>query len=464
MTLAFHRLVALAACAAGVALAMAPTPAGLPAGLLPTAGIVVLCVGLWATAVLPEYLTAVLFCFLAVTVAGAAPEVVFAGFYSTAGWLVFGGLIIASAVQGTGLGARIATAAAAYFGRSYRGFLWRIVLTAALMGFLVPSNMSRVLVMLPIFLSIGERLGFGPGSNGRTGITLAVAAGSIYPSFGILTAAVPNVVLLGAAESIHGIEITYGEYFLAHFPVISVVNLLALPWLIAALFPAEVLPAPARTGGEPWTATERNLLLILVAALALWVTDHWHRVSPAWVALGAGILCLMPRVGCMPATSLTGKVNLGPWLFICGIIGMGSVVVHSGLGDLLADWLFTRLPMEPGRDFLNLAAMSAVGHDHQHGHHGPGGTRHCRHPGQGHQRRHGLAGGHRAAGADRQLVHGALPLRTAAYGGRGAHGRDAGGTSHPAAAGPDAAGVAGDVAAGFRLAAATWGTLPADRD
>ncbi len=361
MTLAFHRLVALAACAAGVALAMAPTPAGLPAGLLPTAGIVVLCVGLWATAVLPEYFTAVLFCFLAVTVAGAAPEVVFAGFYSTAGWLVFGGLIIASAVQGTGLGARIATAAAAYFGRSYRGFLWRIVLTAALMGFLVPSNMSRVLVMLPIFLSIGERLGFGPGSNGRTGITLAVAAGSIYPSFGILTAAVPNVVLLGAAESIHGIEITYGEYFLAHFPVISVVNLLALPWLIAALFPAEVLPAPARAGGEPWTAAERNLLLILVAALALWVTDHWHRVSPAWVALGAGILCLMPRVGCMPATSLTGKVNLGPWLFICGIIGMGSVVVHSGLGDLLADWLFTRLPMEPGRDFLNLAAMSAVG-------------------------------------------------------------------------------------------------------
>jgi len=355
------RLVALAACAAGLALAMAPAPAGLPAALLPTAGIVVLCIGLWATAALPEYLTAVIFCFLAVTVAGAEPEVVFAGFYSTAGWLVFGGLIIASAVQSTGLGARIATAAAGYFGGSYRGFLWRIVLTAALLGFLVPSNMSRVLVMLPIFLTIGERLGFGPGSNGRTGITLAVAAGSIYPSFGILTAAVPNVVLLGAAESLHGIEITYGEYFLTHFPVISVVNLLALPWLIAALFPADVQPAPARAGSEPWTAAERNLLLILAAALALWVTDHWHRVSPAWIALGAGLLCLMPRVGCMPATALTGKVNLGPWLFICGIIGLGSVVVHSGLGDLMAGWLLARLPMEPGRDFSNLAAMSAVG-------------------------------------------------------------------------------------------------------
>ena len=361
MRLSLQWPVASLACAAGAALALAPTPPGLPAGLLPAAGVVVVCVGLWATAVLPEYFTSVLFLFLAVTVAGASPEVVFAGFYSTAGWLVFGGLIVAASVQATGLGARIATAAVAYAGGSYRGFLWRIVLTAGLMGFIMPSNMGRVLVMLPIFLSMGERLGFGPGSNGRTGITLAVAAGSIFPSFGILTAAVPNVVLLGAAESIHGIEITYGEYFLAHFPVISVVNLLALPLLIAMLFPARLQPAPTSAGSAPWTAAERNLLLILMAALLFWVTDYWHRVSPAWVSLAAGILCLLPRVGCMPPTSLTGKVNLGPWLFICGIIGMGSVAVQSGLGDLLARWLLTLLPMEAGRDLLNLAAMSAMG-------------------------------------------------------------------------------------------------------
>ena len=360
-TLTPHRLAASAACVAGVALAVTPTPDGLPAGILPAAAVVVLCVGLWATAVVPEYLTSVIFFFLAVTVAGARPDVVFAGFYSTAGWLVFGGLIVAAAVQSTGLGVRIATATVAYFGRSYRGFLWRIVLTAALMGFIVPSNMSRVLVMLPIFLSIGERLGLGRGTNGRTGITLAVAAGSIFPSFGILTAAVPNVVLLGAAESIHGVEITYGEYFLVNFPVISIVNLLALPFLIAALFPSELQPAEAPPPAALWTAAERNLVLILAAALALWVTDHWHRVSPAWIGLGAGILCLLPRLGCMPATSLTGKVNLGPWLFICGIVGMGSVVVHSGLGDLVAGWLLAKVPMEPGRDLLNLAAMSAVG-------------------------------------------------------------------------------------------------------
>ena len=361
MNFAPQRVVASVACAAGLALALAPTPAGLSPGILPTAGVVVLCISLWATAVLPEYFTSIIFFFLAVTITGAAPEVVFAGFSSTAGWLVFGGLIIAASVQITGLGARIATAAVAYFGSSYRGLLCRIVLTAGLMGFIMPSNMGRVLVMLPIFLSMGERLGLGPGTRGRTGVTLAVAAGSIFPSFGILTAAVPNVVLLGAAESIHGIEITYGEYFLMHFPVISIINLLALPFLIAALFPSDLKPAGALETSVPWTAAERRLLLILLVALTLWVTDHWHRVSPAWIALGAGILCLLPRLGCMPPISLTGKVNLGPWLFICGIVGMGSVVVQSGLGDLLAGWLLAKLPMAPGHDLFNLAAMSAVG-------------------------------------------------------------------------------------------------------
>ena len=80
MTITPHRLVASAACVAGLALAVAPAPAGMPAEILPAAAVAVVCIGLWATAVIPEYLTAVIFCFLAVTVAGAPPDVVFAGF------------------------------------------------------------------------------------------------------------------------------------------------------------------------------------------------------------------------------------------------------------------------------------------------------------------------------------------------------------------------------------------------
>lgn len=342
---------------AGIGLFFLPASEGMAA----TASVVVFCIGLWATGIVPEYFASIIFFFLAVTVAGAPAGVVFSGFSSTAAWLVFGGLVIALAVQTTGLGARIATGAAGYFGRSYYSLLSRIVLTAAVMGFFMPSNMGRVLVMLPIFLSMGEKLGFERGSQGRMGITLAVAAGSIYPGFGILTASVPNVVLLGAAESIHGIRISYAEYFLMHFPVISVVSILALPLLIRFLFPAVPRPVPPESHVAAWSQEERSLLFILLATLGLWVTDTVHGLSPAWIAMGAAILCLLPGVGPLPPTALTQKVNLGPWLFISGIIGMGAVVAASGLGDAVGGWLFEHFALTPGSDFLNLAAVSAIG-------------------------------------------------------------------------------------------------------
>jgi len=355
------RILASAICLIGIGLCLVPTPAGLPAGITATAGVIVICIGLWATTVVPEYFTSIVFFFLAVTVGGAAPAVVFAGFSSTAVWLVFGGLVIALAVQTTGLGARIATSSVGYFGGSYYSLLARIVLTAALIGFFMPSNMGRILVMLPIFLSMGEKLGFEPGSNGRIGITLAVAGGSVYPGFGILTAAVPNVVLLGAAESIHDVRIGYAEYFLMHFPIISVVSIVALPLIIKGLFPAEPRPSPSQTPAVPWQNEERNLLFILVATLGLWVTDTLHGISPAWIAMGAALVCLVPRAGSLPPTALTQQLNLGPWFFIAGIIGMGSVVASSGLGDVIGGWLFASFALTPGNDFVNFAAVSAIG-------------------------------------------------------------------------------------------------------
>ncbi len=63
---------------------------------------------LWATSLLPEYLTALLF-FAAVAVVHAAPpDVLFSGFQSEAFWLVLGGFVIGSAIRKVGLADRIA--------------------------------------------------------------------------------------------------------------------------------------------------------------------------------------------------------------------------------------------------------------------------------------------------------------------------------------------------------------------
>jgi di/tricarboxylate transporter len=156
----FAHAVAALACLTGVVIYLAPTPPGIPTGTMRAAGVIVVAIGLWATAVVPEYFTSIIFFFLAVTLTGAPPNVVFSGFYSSAAWLVFGGLVIGFAVQTTGLGARIAGTLLGYFRGSYLGIIVRTVVAASLMAFFIPSNMGRIMIMVPIFLRLADRLGF----------------------------------------------------------------------------------------------------------------------------------------------------------------------------------------------------------------------------------------------------------------------------------------------------------------
>lgn len=68
---------------------------------------------LWATSLLPEFITALLFFTAAMTARIAPPEVIFGGFASSAFWLVFSGFVLGVAIRKTGLADRAARALSA---------------------------------------------------------------------------------------------------------------------------------------------------------------------------------------------------------------------------------------------------------------------------------------------------------------------------------------------------------------
>ncbi len=104
---------------AAAVLLLLPAPDGIAQGPMRAAGLVVFAVGLWATAIVPEVLTAIAFFLLAMLFEVAPAAVVFSGFASTALWLVFGGLFIGIAVQRTGLGDVLARSFLRAFGADY---------------------------------------------------------------------------------------------------------------------------------------------------------------------------------------------------------------------------------------------------------------------------------------------------------------------------------------------------------
>lgn len=359
MTLA--RVAGLVIAGLAAALAVWPAALGLDASLGPTAAVVLLALGFWATGVLPLHITALLL-FALVTLFDIAPAaVLFAGFASSALWLVFGGLVIGAAVEETGLGRRLARLVILHLDGSYRRVIYGSVALSAALAFLIPAAMGRMVILIPIFVALARELGFAAGRRGASGIVLAAAFGTFMPALAILPANLPNMVLQGAAETLYGISFTYGAYLLLHFPVLGLLKSLLLAELICRLFPDRLEPRPRSAAhGATWSPPERRLLGIMLFALVLWATDWLHGISPGWVALLAALLCLLPGIGVVGPRTFETKGNFGSLFYVAGVLGMVRMIADSGLAAALGGVVLAGLPLETGASAVSFAALVAV--------------------------------------------------------------------------------------------------------
>jgi len=333
--------------------------------------LVLLIVPLWSTGAVPEFLTALIFFLIAILAGLAEPAVVFSGFASTALWLIFAGTIMGMGIQNTGLGDKLAAVLQRALAGSYQRLIIGLVVGGLLLGFLMPSSMGRLVMMLPIVLALSERLGFQPGSAGRSGIIMALAIGTHIPTVAILPANIPNMVLSGAADSLYGVSFGFLDFLVLHFPIIGALKAALLITIILWVYPAresnEVLARLAQTGpaavnNEAWLPSfnsgQVRMMLVLLAALGLWLSDSWHGVNPAWVGLAAAVFMMMPGVNLVDPKKL--NVNATMLMFIAGILGIGAVINSSGLGQWLALQLEQGFPMEPGNHFTNYISLAAM--------------------------------------------------------------------------------------------------------
>ncbi|MGR2740623.1 SLC13 family permease [Billgrantia sp. Q4P2] len=331
------------------------------APLMVRAGAVIgLCIGLWATGWLPQWLTALVF-FTLCTVAGVAPaDIVFAGFGSAATWLVFSGLIIGAAIQYTGLGTSLARSVGPWLEGSYRRALIGVILLGLAMAFFMPSGMGRILLMVPILTTLADHLGYEPGERGRTGLILGGMMGTFLPTYAILPANVPNNVLMGAAEAVLGTPPNYSDYLLLHFPVLGLLKTLLLIAVMLWLYPAHA-PKPATGPGQTprLSRPELGLAALLSVAVLLWMSDAWHGISPAWIGLLVALVCLFPGSRLMGQGPLQ-SISFDSFLYVAGIVSLGALAFHSGLGERVAGSLLSVLPLREATDAAAFGMLSGL--------------------------------------------------------------------------------------------------------
>jgi anion transporter len=347
-------------CAASLAIYFAPAPAGVSGTTLHAAALVVFTVGMWAVGKLPEHLVGLLFFMLAMVLAVAPAQVVFSGFASATLWLVLGGLIIAEAVNRTGLAQRLAGVLFERFTGSYGQLVAAVVAASILLSFVMPATVGRVLLLLPIVMALAGRVGFERGSRGYDGLCLAMITATYQCGTTVLPANAPNLVLAGSAEALYGLHLTYAEYLWVQFPVMGLLKGVAIAAFTCWLFPDVVRPAPkAPRAAAPLTPEQRRVSAILLGALALWASDFLHGVQSGWVALAAAIACVLPRVGAMPIAAFH-EVRLGPYFYVGATLGLGLVIQTTGLSDGLGRLLHGMLPLSAGADFANFIMLSLL--------------------------------------------------------------------------------------------------------
>jgi di/tricarboxylate transporter len=312
---------------------------------------------LWATNALPEHLTALLF-FAALTIFRSAPaNVVFAGFESAAFWLVLSGFVLGAAIKKVGLADRIANSLSAFLTRSWLSMVFGVVCLTYALAFVMPSNMGRITLLMPIIMALADRTGLGEGSRGRIALALAVGLGTYELSASILPANVPNLVMTGAAERAYGLHFGYLPYFILHAPILGLVKGALITGFLVWMFPAQPKRVESAASPEKMSPTERRLSIILLVTLALWITDSLHGIQPAWVGLVAACICLLPGVGFLTGEEFAVGVNVRTCIYLAGILGLAAVVAWSGLGDLIGNAIIPLLPLDPASPAKSFASM-----------------------------------------------------------------------------------------------------------
>ena len=261
---------------------------------------------LWATSLLPEFITALLFFAVAMVAKIAPADVIFGGFASSAFWLVFSGFVLGIAIRKTGLADRAASTRAWY------------------------------------------------------GLALAVGFGTFQLSATILPANVPNLVMSGAAEGSYGIHLNYLPYLLLHTPVLGWLKGAVLIMLICWLFPGKPHAPRDLTPAEPMSRDEKRLAWMLAVVLLLWVSESWHGIGPAWTGLAAAVITLLPRVGFINGDEFSSGVNIRTCIYVAGILGLAITVTQTGIGSAVGEALLQVMPLDAEKPFTSFLALTGI--------------------------------------------------------------------------------------------------------
>lgn len=251
-------------------------------------------------------------------------------------YLVIGGFLISDAIKRSGLGERIAYYFIKAFVKSYTSVIVSCYVLGFLLSFMIPHPWPRSFLLLSVMSHVIKASKLSEKYARHVGV--AIFIGSIPTSMILITG---DSTLNSSVASFSGEALSWTQWFLY----------MGIPGIMASVATCfvqlKILGKPGSFTMERQTIDnnmkqlgkmkyqEKASIIIMLIAVALWMTDSLHGIASGWVALGAAVLLALPVTGVITKESW-GAVNLGTLLFLCAALSIGSIGKLTGMNEWIA--------------------------------------------------------------------------------------------------------------------------------
>ena len=327
--------------ALGLAIWLAPAPAGLSVEGKTSWAIFVLCTGLWISNAIPFGITGLLaIALLALTGAMKTSEA-FAAFGNSAVFFLIGVFIIAGALIESGLSKRCALLFLRPFERSPYAFASGVMLAGAF-GTLWMPNQATSALLFPIALEVALALRLAKGTSAYAKVLfLSLAWGAMIGSNSSFLGSTRAALAIGMLHQKYGVSISFGQWVVAAIPMV-VLGCAVAPLVLRLCFPRETVDFSAARqvledavkelgpiGRRQWTVAA-----IVSLTIAAWIILG-SRVDLAVIALLGSTALFAAR--CISWEEAERRIYWNIVLMYGGAIALGIVIDRTGAARWVVD-------------------------------------------------------------------------------------------------------------------------------
>lgn len=258
-------------------------------------------------------------------------------FASSTVWLCIGVFVMSIGINNSGFMKRLALWILTKFPGSYAGQVTAMLLSGIIMSPIIPSSTAKTSMMAPFVNQVCEASGVEKNSKQSLGLWFANFMGTNQLGMAFISGSVYVALMLGFI----GESIAWGRWFTqACVWYVVCIALVCFFCLVICKPSAAQKEANVEYVKEQYkalgkmTTKEKQGIIIVLCALALWLTQSTHKIDAGMVAIMADVAFV--ACGLITAPEVGAKGMWTTTIFVGGVLSVAALMSSLGVSTWMA--------------------------------------------------------------------------------------------------------------------------------